>query len=172
MLGLISFDEINFVLNNPDDPNHSLSGEYKRIKQVYKRRPSFFDPYQNGKQWIGGAIAPIVYPLEFASLGLIGIVAGVGSLIATLGCGLAGIGAVISGYASVQDKAFRNASQFLYYAGYSLVNAAAGLLLALLSIPCSLIVLGTRSLATVTADVLECMNNASMTTEVYPKIAI
>lgn len=66
MLGLISLDEISYVLNDRDDPNHLLSGEAKRFIEIYKKRPGFFMPYQDGKEFVGGLIAPVIYPLGFA----------------------------------------------------------------------------------------------------------
>ncbi|CAM3153912.1 Uncharacterised protein [Legionella steigerwaltii] len=172
MLGLISLDDISYVLNGRYGPNHLLSDEPKRFIEVYKKRPGFFQPYLNAKEFAGGLIAPIVYPLGFAALGIIGIVASIALPLATLGSWFVGIGAGILGYTPLHDQALNAASQFLYFTGYALVNAVAGLLLAALSIPCSLVTLGTRSLATVGAEVLECMNEASTTTEIYTSMLI
>lgn len=56
--------------------------------------------------------------------------------------------------------------------GYALVNDTASLLLATLSIPCSLITLCSRSLASAGAEMLECMSEASMTTEIQASMLI
>lgn len=172
MLGLISLDEISYVLNDRDDPNHLLSGEAKRFIEIYKKRPGFFMPYQEGKEFVGGLIAPVIYPLGFAALGLVGIIAGVVLPFAALGSWFVGIGAGVLGYTPLHNDALTAASQFLSFTGYVLANAASSLLLAVLSIPCSLITLATRSLANVGADVLECMNEASTTTEIQTSMLI
>lgn len=41
MLGLISLDEISYVLNDRDDPNHLLSGEAKDLLRFIKSVQAF-----------------------------------------------------------------------------------------------------------------------------------
>ncbi|RUR27886.1 hypothetical protein [Legionella qingyii] len=168
MLGLISLEDIWYVLNDENDPDDSSFFSYKRARfiELYKKRPGFFQPYQDGKEVLGGALAPVVHPLAFASLGILGVVVGVISPLVIVGGLIVGLGAAAFGNTKLYDSSLEAASTFLYLTGYSLVVAAASLLLAALSIPCALVTLGTRGFASVGANVLECMNNMETTTEV------
>ncbi|KTD04272.1 hypothetical protein [Fluoribacter gormanii] len=168
MFGLISFDDIWYVLNDEDDPNDSSFFSYERARfiELYKKRPGFFQPYQDGKEFLGGALAPVVHPLEFAALGILGVVVGVISPLVSVGGLIVGLGAAAFGNTKLYDIGLETASTFLYLTGYSLVVTAASLLLAALSIPCALFTLGTRGFASVGAEVLECMNDMQTTSEV------
>ncbi len=165
---MISLDDIWYVLNDMKDPDDSLFCSYERARfiELYKKRPGFFQPYQDRKEFLGGVLAPVVHPLEFAALGIMGVVIGVISPLACAGALVVGLGATAFGNTNLCNTALAGASTFLYLTGYSILLTAASLLLAALSIPCALVTLGTRSLASVGAEVLECMNNMETTTEV------
>ncbi|WP_454783957.1 hypothetical protein [Legionella sp. WA2024007413] len=168
MLGMISLDDIWYLLNDMNDPDDSSFFSYERARfiELYKKRPGFFQPYQDNKEFLGGVLAPVVHPLEFAALGIMGVVVGVISPLICVGGVVLGLGAAAFGNTELWDTAFEAASIFLYLTGYALLVASASLLLAALSIPCALITLGTRSIASMGAEVLECMNNMETTTEV------
>lgn len=173
MLGLITLDDIDYVLNQSDDPDDLfLSGEPRRFAEVYRKRPGFFQPYQDAKEFAGGVLAPIVYPLGFAALGIMGFIAGVASPLAGAGCRITAMFAEQFGNVTLFHSAFNIASACLYFTGFALMIAAASIVLAVLSFPCSLLTLATRSLATAGAELLECMNDSDTTTEAQTSMLI
>lgn len=163
MLGLATLDELSFVLDSSNDlpEDFCFSGERRRFVETYKRRPGFFQPYRNSNEFIGGILAPILYPLELITLGTFGgLVAAIAPAIC-VGSLLFAFSAAAFGATEQGENALEVAALSLYVTGYALVLSAASFLLAILSIPCSLTALGTRTFSTIGSEILDCMSDAT-----------
>ncbi|KTC83226.1 hypothetical protein [Legionella cincinnatiensis] len=166
MLGLAALDDLSYVLDSSNDlpEDFCCSGELRRCIKTYNKRPGFFKPYQNGKEFAGGVIAPVVYPLGLASLGTAGTFVTAIAPAICVGSLLFALGAAAFGASEFSENALDVAALSLYVTGYALVLSTVSFLLAILSIPCSLVSLGTRTLSTVGSQAIDCMDD-NVTTE-------
>ncbi|KTD66030.1 hypothetical protein Lsan_0685 [Legionella santicrucis] len=161
MLGLAALDDLSYVLDSSNDLPEDLcfSGELRRFIKTYNKRPGFFKPYQNGKEFAGGVIAPVVYPLGLTFLGTMGVLITAIAPAFCVGSLLFALGAAAFGISELSENALDVAALSLYVTGYALVLSTASFLLAILSIPCSLASLGTRTLSTAGSQLIECMDD-------------
>ncbi|KTD56181.1 hypothetical protein Lsai_2311 [Legionella sainthelensi] len=166
MLGLAALDDLSYVLDSSNDlpEDFCFSGELRRAIVTYNKKPGFFKPYLNAKEFADGMIAPVVYPLGLAFLGTIGTLVSAIAPSICVGSLLFALGAAAFGASDLSENALDVAALSLYVTGYALVLSTASFLLAILSIPCSLATLGTRTLSTVGSQIIDCMND-NITTE-------
>ncbi|ARB91575.1 hypothetical protein [Legionella longbeachae] len=166
MLGLAVLDDLSYVLDSSNDlpDDFCFSGELRRCIVTYNKRPGFFKPYQNAKEFADGVIAPVVYPLGLAFLGTMGSLVTAIAPSICVGSLLFAVGAAAFGASEVNDNALDVAALSLYITGYALVLTAASFLLAIITIPCSLASLVTHTLSTVGSQLMDYMDD-NITTE-------
>jgi hypothetical protein len=151
MLDLVSISDISYVLDNENDRPDDvfLTGEIRRARQIYRGRPGFSQPYKTGEEFVGELIAPVVYPIEFIGsavcTGLMGVIS-VGFIVGWL---LTAAGAGLFGNATLRDEAWGWFVDSAIVLGLTILETTAALLLAVISLPYSLLALATRSVATV-----------------------
>ncbi|KTD11777.1 hypothetical protein Lgra_1235 [Legionella gratiana] len=173
MLGLATLDDLSYVLDSSNDLPEDIcfSGELRRYVETYKKRPSFFKPYQNAKEFAGGILAPMIYPLGLTTLGTMGALAVAIAPAICVGSLLFALGTAAFGASELSENALEVAALSLYVTAYALVLSTASFLLAILSIPCSLVSLGTRTLATVGSEISKCMNDGVLAAELQQRIS-
>ncbi|MCW8469163.1 hypothetical protein OQJ19_00625 [Fluoribacter gormanii] len=162
MLNLIGWDEISEILdlkNEAGDENY-FTGIIERTVSTYRERPGFFTPYRDGQEFAGQLLAPIWYPListlGTAFMAFTAIVAAC----YFVGFMLLGLLSIVMMSAEYRNTALEGVTNSLALTGLTLLGTTAGLLLTLLSIPHSIISLGTRLTATaVSATTNGCDDN-------------
>jgi hypothetical protein len=136
MLGLITWNEIwNVIDLNKDGENDWLmKGPTLRFIETYKARAGFFTPYEDGKKFVGGLLATVVYPAA------LGIFAGLSAICAVLGAviGIGGIlvacSAALLGSYEFCDETIENARTVFHITGLALISTAICIFLAVANI--------------------------------------
>jgi hypothetical protein len=161
MLGLVTWGEVWDVVNFAKDRDSDwfLEGPIKRFVKTYQIRPGFFTPYRDVRHFLGGAIAPVVYPtaLTFFSA-MAAVCAAIGSTLG-VGCLLIGAGSALFGQHELCDESIENTSIAFKIAGLALVAIAISTFLIAVSLfhaPLSFLTRSGASLVSVPNSCLSC----------------
>ncbi|USQ15039.1 hypothetical protein J2N86_07025 [Legionella lytica] len=145
------WEDLDYIFDLSDECKERsyLSDISERGFEVYKQRMNFFKPFEDRPDFFHDLFTILRCPLAF-SIGsviaayntLIGAVALVGDLLITMA-------SILFMSEEAVDTALENTGKALAYTGTMLLGTAAGLLLAVLSIPYNTVSLATRMSSTV-----------------------
>ncbi len=142
-----NLEDLQYILDlKNDESSLSLSDIGSNALNVYKKRMTFFKPYEDPKDFLAEFLAIIRYPLAF-SLGA--VVAAFNTAVSTcylVGLTIASVGALL--FLEDRDEIFNEMGKALNETGMYLVLTASSLLLAVLSIPNNVASFVFRALAT------------------------
>ncbi|QMT60616.1 hypothetical protein [Legionella sp. PC997] len=146
MFYLIGEKEINFILEG-----ETIEDIAHRAINTYRARPGFFTPYKNRYEFLGELIAPGIYPLSGVVTAGFSVYASVLSTVICVGGLLVAAGSALFDAPTLRDDALEFTGFMVQFVGVALFTAAVSALLAILSVPHSLISVVTRSTASIEA---------------------